>query len=215
MQSERESRTLKRQIWGGRLGFEVPVGPSIEIAAEVLGEEIWRMRTPHKERMPGTEPWGTPKVYLFTVQELVLHVSRLRCVHRWKGKTGNRQRRGQLGVGGRRCACVCVCIWGENLDHNSTPLPVCPSFQTWSVSTGPPDGLTLSLDSWEDDPTPRGWTSPSDLHTGHRSQSQWGPLVHRYWKSVGSHSLNPPLGSYPAIVRGRVKCSWLAIRVLL
>ena len=25
---------------GGRLGFEVPVGPSIEIAAEVLGEEI-------------------------------------------------------------------------------------------------------------------------------------------------------------------------------
>lgn len=40
MQNERESRTLKRQIWGGRLGFEVPVGPSIEIAAEVLGEEI-------------------------------------------------------------------------------------------------------------------------------------------------------------------------------
>ena len=35
-------------------------------------------------------------------------------------------------------------------------LAVCPSFQTWSVSTGPPDGLTLSLDSWEDDPTPQG-----------------------------------------------------------
>ena len=53
---DRESRTLKRQIWGRRLGFEVPVGPRIEIAAEVLGEEIQRMRTPHKERMPGTEP---------------------------------------------------------------------------------------------------------------------------------------------------------------
>lgn len=52
---------------------------------------------------------------------------------------------GTTGGGGERRACACVCTWGETLEHNSThpPLPVRPSFQPWSNSTGPLDGLTL------------------------------------------------------------------------
>lgn len=121
--------------------------------------------------------------------------------------------RGNWGWWWEMCLCLCVHSWGKTLYHNSLPS----SRQLAPLSSR---GLHDGAPRWADSPSeqlgrrghPRGRSSPSDLHTGHRSQSRWGPLVHRCWKFAGNHSLNPPPESYPVMVR-RVQWSTLAVRM--
>lgn len=128
--------------------------------------------------------------------------SGLRRVHTRKGKTSSRQDRHTWGQGKEVCRCLCVHVRGGPGSKLEPPSLASLPFFLVLVSRGPPDELTLSLDGWEAIPHPRSRSSPSDPHRGHRSQSRWGPLGHRYWKFAGNHWRNPLPGSYPAMATG-------------
>ena len=74
----------------------------------------------------------------------------------WKGKSGSRQGPGVTEGGGGRCACVCVCIAGGRpyITTPFLPLASLPLFPAVVSTMGPPGGLTLPLNSWEDVATP-------------------------------------------------------------
>jgi hypothetical protein len=96
-----------------------------------------------------------------------------------------------------------VSVWAherETLAHSSSfPAMVSTDFQIGWPSPGRRAG------KGQIPSCPHGWSSPSDPHKSLRSQSQWGLLLHRYWKSSGNHSPNPPSGSYPAMEGGRIE----------
>lgn len=103
----------KGQVWGGRLGFEIPVVPSTEIVAEARGvKKIARMG----ECLPKKKE-KVPVRALRNTKGPSVHCTEVCCVCVWAETCTGLEREdwqqagtGVTGHGNGRCVYVCVCM---------------------------------------------------------------------------------------------------------